>query len=303
MPRNTRTPPLRLTLKPSHTAAALDPEPLAHRRYACRLGPDFDRDTALERLGRGRYRAHAPRGWWAERGLNGGLLAALAVRAATLEVSDARRRPRSLTVHYLVPAAEGALDVTLATERSGTRATNCLIRFEQDGVAVGLALAVLAAAIPTKRTVAHAPPDAPPPAALEPHLSHFPRSPAMMANYEYRLAFGSPPFSGSPQLCAGVWVRTARPRRPDPISVAAFADAWTPMPFIALERPAPAPTLELTIHFRDHAWYGRAEPDAFVLAAFRTRLIAEGFFEEDGELWSEDGVLIAESCQLAMLLE
>jgi hypothetical protein len=39
-----------------------------------------------------------------------------------------------------------------------------------------------------------------------------------------------------------------------------------------------------------------------VLARFRTATMAEGHFEERGELWSADGRLLAESVQLALLL-
>jgi acyl-CoA thioesterase len=42
--------------------------------------------------------------------------------------------------------------------------------------------------------------------------------------------------------------------------------------------------------------------DEPVLAPFRSTTAAGGFFEEDGELWSRDGVLLAQSRQLALLL-
>jgi acyl-CoA thioesterase len=36
---------------------------------------------------------------------------------------------------------------------------------------------------------------------------------------------------------------------------------------------------------------------------FRSRTTAEGFFEEDGELWSQDGTLLAQSRQLGPVIE
>jgi acyl-CoA thioesterase len=44
------------------------------------------------------------------------------------------------------------------------------------------------------------------------------------------------------------------------------------------------------------------EPDDFVLGEFRTRTIAQGFLEEDGELWTATGELLAQSRQLAIML-
>jgi len=99
-----------------------------------------------------------------------------------------------------------------------------------------------------------------------------------------------------------VWMRMAKPRRPDALAIAAFVDGWAHAPLVRRLAPAPTPTIDLTIHFRDHVWYRDAEPGAFVLVAYRSRLLADGFFEEDGEVWSPDGVLLAQSRQLARLL-
>ena len=45
-----------------------------------------------------------------------------------------------------------------------------------------------------------------------------------------------------------------------------------------------------------------SSPKDFVLGRFRTRTVAEGFLEEDGELWTADGALVAQSRQLAISL-
>jgi len=62
------------------------------------------------------------------------------------------------------------------------------------------------------------------------------------------------------------------------------------------------PTIDLTIHFRAPEAAAIADPDAPVLGVFRSTDAAEGLIEEDGELWSPDGVLLAQSRQLALLV-
>ena len=77
-----------------------------------------------------------------------------------------------------------------------------------------------------------------------------------------------------------------------------LADAWWPSPLPRLTRPAALPTIDLTVHFRSPP-----AADGPVLAVFRSSTSSGGFFEEDGELWSGDGVLLAHSRQLALLVK
>ncbi len=83
---------------------------------------------------------------------------------------------------------------------------------------------------------------------------------------------------------------------------AAILDAWFPAPFIRLERPVPAPTIDYTVHFRAPLPEPGARAEDPYLATFRSGLARGGFFEEDGELWSQGGSLLAQSRQLALLL-
>jgi acyl-CoA thioesterase len=71
-----------------------------------------------------------------------------------------------------------------------------------------------------------------------------------------------------------------------------------PAAFSRLGRFAIVPTLDLTIHFRSPL---PVEGDGWALAVLDSRRSAGGTWEEDGELWSRDGRLLAQSRQLAMI--
>ena len=79
--------------------------------------------------------------------------------------------------------------------------------------------------------------------------------------------------------------------------LAALTDAWLPTVFSRITAPASAPTVDLTIHFRSPPPQ-RPEP---CLVVFRSWLATDGFFDEEGEVWSEDGSLLAQSRQLALV--
>ena len=82
----------------------------------------------------------------------------------------------------------------------------------------------------------------------------------------------------------GGWLGLAEPRPIDALSLAFFSDALIPAAVHAhWPSSRPAPTIDLTVHFRTRAAApGAPRPDELVLRALRARLIHEGFFEEDG---------------------
>jgi acyl-CoA thioesterase len=82
------------------------------------------------------------------------------------------------------------------------------------------------------------------------------------------------------------------------VVIAAITDAWPPAVFSRLEVPVGVPTIDLTIHFRQTP---SGEP-GWTLVRFRTQVAAAGYLEEDGEVWSADGRLLAQSRQLAVVL-
>lgn len=255
----------------------------------------FAGDTAAHTVGPGRWAATLDRGWWIQRGPNGGYLAAVLLRAIRAEVADDRRSTRSLTVHYLRPPAEGPVTVDVTVERSGRTLSTVSARMEQEGTTIALALAAVAAdrdesvAFDDTAMPEVAPPDACPPM---PSTVDIP----MYERYETRLAIGGPMFVEGRAAVTGGWIRLAEGEPIDELVVTAFTDAWPPAIFTRSTTPTAVPTIDLNVHLRRPV----LDPGAWSLVVFRTRLSVGGYLEEDGEVWSEDGRLLAQSRQLAV---
>lgn len=258
---------------------------------------DFAADSSVESAGQGRFRGAITPHWSGPPGPNGGYVAALILRAVRAELDDEARFPRSLTVHYLRPPEEAEAEIEVTVERSGRTATTCSARLVQGGRTRCLALCALASGFEGAAEWREPAPAVARPAEIEP-LPTQRLAPTVFNQHEFRMVFGEPPFTGSDSSVVGGWIRTRRPVPLDPELLALFTDVWWPAPFPRLEGPCMAPTLELTIHFRCAALPAGHQ---HVLGRFSTRTAAEGLFEEAGELWSEKGVLLAESRQLALL--
>jgi acyl-CoA thioesterase len=263
----------------------------------------FERDTAVEPRGDGRYEARIDPGWFVVRGPNGGYVAAILLRALAHAVGDASRAPRSLTVHYTAPPVEGAAEVETRVERRGRKLTSLSARLRQGDRLLALALAAFSQSreAPGFRDLS------PPQAAAPEHCVAIPRRIPIHERFEQRWAIGAPPFSGADSALAGGWIRLAEAEGRGPLDaplVAAFCDAWPPSIFGRLTAPKAGgvPTIDLTIHFRSALPAEGERPGDFALCVFRSRYSRDGFLEEDGEIWSAGGELLAHSRQLALLL-
>jgi len=229
----------------------------------------FDRATAAVPVdgAAGRFAVTFDPSFDAPGGPNGGYLAGVVLRAMQASLEGEPRRLRSLTLHYLRPPRPGPGEVEVVAERTGRGLTTLSARVRQ-----GDRLEVLA-----------------PDEELVPIAGHF----------EFRPIFGPAPFGAAGAALTGGWLRLREPRPLDALALVCCADAWWPAPFGRLDGPSPAPTIDLTVHVRADPPIG---DHPHVLGRFVSRTARDGFIEEDGELWSADGVLLAQSRQLAILL-
>lgn len=262
-------------------------------------------DTAVRADGPSRYQGIVDPGWFLSRGPQGGYVAAIMLRAMAEEVDDAERVPRSLTAHFTQAPVPGTVTIHVSTVRRGGSVTTVTASMSQDGTVVAVGLASFSRARPSLEFCDLRMPDAPIPEDC-PHASGLPvvPVPSIVERYEYRWAVGDTPFSGSGTARCGGWVRLAEPMRPDAALVAAYCDGW---PHALFSRIAPevgisaVPTVDLTIHFRESLPLPTAREDDYCLAVFRAGVASDGFVEEDGEIWSREGVLLAQSRSLGIM--
>jgi acyl-CoA thioesterase len=260
----------------------------------------FDQATRLTSTGEEAvWSGTLGRDWWGGVGPHGGYLAAIMVRGLELGGgADGRRRPRSLTIHYARSPREGPFQLRAHVEREGRALSNVALRLVQGGTTAVAALGVVAAGRSGPELAQLQMPQVPPWQEVEP--SEFPamtRVPVAQ-RIEYRHCIGPGPLGRASEAESGGWIRL-RERRPlDAAAAALYMDAWWPAIWVRLREIPRAPTLDLTLHFR------RSLPptDEPVLARLRSRLVVEGFMDEEGELWSATGELLVQSRQLALLL-
>jgi acyl-CoA thioesterase len=252
---------------------------------------DFEHDTAVTEEAPGVYACAIGEDWWVGAGPNGGYLAAILVRALQARVDTEDRPLRSLTVHYQRAPQPGPAGIEVELEREGRSVTFARLTATQDGRRFASALAVLARPREGLELAGAEPPDIAPPDTIEP-MAAAEGIPPFARHFDYRPLITPP----EGQALTGGWFRLREDRPLDPPLVTALCDSWFPAIFAVVHEPLAVPTLDLTVHLRARL----PRPAEWVLGRFTTRTVADGFLEEDGELWSSEGELLAQSRQLAL---
>jgi len=271
-------------------------------------GP-FERDTAVSLRGRADggavFDAAVADGWVAGRGPHGGYLAAMLLRAMQETVDDPRRAARSLTIHYARAPHPGPVEIDVRLERQGRSLSTLSTRMEQEGRTVALALSAFSVpwSGPELDDLPLPAVDGPEPGREAGSARRF-GAPRFTEHLVMQPRFGGMPLTGERRAMeVGAWIGLAEARPVDAPALAFFSDALIPSPFMAMGEPAAAPTIDLTVHFREPMPRG-ANPDPHELcyAQVSCKLVHDGFFEEDGVIWAADGTVLAQSRQLAIVM-
>jgi acyl-CoA thioesterase len=224
------------------------------------------------------------------------------LRSMLLSIADLERTPRSLALHYLRAPAEGAIEIETAVERSGRTLTTLTGRMIQGGKVTTLAVGTFGRASLDYDFQDIEPPKVGPPEAHA--LGESNGVVPMGGRLEMRPAIGGMPWQGSDRALTGGWMRLKGDREPDALMLVTLADAWFP-PIFARETggafAGAVPTIDLTMHFRAAFPLPASGPADWYLGRFESTAARQGYIEESGELWSQDGVLLLQCRQLALL--
>jgi acyl-CoA thioesterase len=258
--------------------------------------------------GSGTYDAEVVAGWDIGGNANGGYLLAIAGRA--MADTAGRPDPVTITAHYLSPGKVGPLEVHTELVKAGKRFTT--VRATMTDAAAKPVITVLGTfsdldpekADDWPTLVQSAPPDLPPveecqrmmraPVDEDPAV----RPPDFVSSIQMHIhpddaGFATGRKSGEMRVRGWFDLRDGEPV--GTIGLLTAVDAFPPTIFNTDLPVAWVPTVELTAHIR-----GRPKP-GWLRCAFTTRFVTGGFIEEDGEVWDEDGTLVAQSRQLALL--
>lgn len=261
---------------------------------------EFDAATAVRQLSDGRYSARIDAGWDIGGNANGGYLLAMAARAMA---HAAQRPPLTITAHYLAPGRPDEAEIDVEVLRVGRRTTTAsavLRAGERDVLAL---LGTFGEQTPGgPRVVTAEPPELPPfdtcrrmvPPAEQSGFGdrvHVRLDPATAG-----FADGRP--SGEALITGWFTFAGAAPEEQhiDVYGLLQAVDAMAPVCFNLPGIPvAWAPTLELTVHVR-----GEPAPGP-LRCRMTSRVLQDGLFEEDGEVWDSSDTLVAQSRQLALI--
>lgn len=265
----------------------------------------FDEAIAIEQTSTGVFTGTVSAAYANMVGTYGGITHAILLNAA---MSHAERigEPVALTVNFAGPIAAGEFEVTAVAARTNRSTQHWNLSLVQGGEIAATGTAVFA-----QRRETWSAPEARPPSGVLPAAA-LTRSPLIgrppwMHRYDMRFARGGLPdaFDGVEQSdsLSISWIRDEPPRPLDFQALAAMSDSFFLRIYVRRHMLQPAATISLTTYFHADTTLLAAQADRHALAVARASNFRNGYFEQNAELWSDAGQLLASSHQMVYYRE
>jgi acyl-CoA thioesterase len=260
----------------------------------------FDEATRVT-AGDSRWQGRTSPDYWAFVGPFGGATAATVLRAL-IEHPQAAGDPLAVTINYCAPIAEGPFDLDVRLVKANRSSQHWCVELSQGRADP----ATLATAVFAERRLSwsHQPvamPEAPP---FE-EVRRYPDAGLSWARqYDFRFIEGRPDFvngaGAEPQSAySRLWISDRKPRKLDCLSLLAMSDAFFGRVFHARGELVPFGTVSLTTYFHVSREELATEDITHVLAVADAKVFNRSYQDQQGELWSPSGKLLATTTQIA----
>lgn len=234
--------------------------------------------------------SNAPRAMPADQGgPNGGYLAGLMLQAAAAALPQAPP-PRSLSVQFLAAPAFAPLTLRPQVLRPGRSTAFVSVTADQGGRTLLAGQALFG--LPGDETWPSAMPDVPAPQPMVNVPLPAMAKPHFTTVNDYAFVDGAAFSGGAPLLRC--WMRV-KDRPLDAAGAAFLLDAIYPSFLVAARKPIQNASVDIRYDFFDAL--ADQKPGDWALVVFRTHAFDGAWASEDGELWSQDGRLLALSRQ------
>ena len=261
----------------------------------------FDDATQIT-AGDASWQGRTSEDYWAFVGPFGGATAATILRAL-IEHPDRAGDPLSLTVNFCAPVAQGGFDLDIRLVKANRSSQHWCVEMTQGGSDVAtLATAVFAERRPSW---SHQQAEFPQATAFEQTLPYAAKIAApWVKQYDFRFVEGEPKFGSSSKQAPGsafskLWIGDRVPRKIDALSMMSMSDAFFGRIFHVRSELMPFGTVSLTTYFHTDAEGLATEDITHVLATADARIFHKSYGDQNGELWSPNGKLLATTTQIA----
>ena len=267
----------------------------------------FDQAVALaaQPTSPGQYTGHTSAAYWNMVGPYGGITAAVVLNAV-MQHPALLGEPISLTVNYAGALAAGAFQASAQPVRTNRSTQHWCITLTQVDAAGQTQVTTTATVITAARRETWSASDIAMPAAPAPETLPVMRPPAgsvaWIDSFEMRGIQGGIPLQWdggeNTDSLTQLWLRDNPARPLDFLSLASLADLFYPRIWLRRALRTPAGTVSMTVYFHADSAQLAATGSGYLLGQAQGQAYRNGFFDQTGQLWNQQGQLLVTTHQI-----
>ena len=271
----------------------------------------FDKALALHHsdIRAGHFTGTTSPDYWNMIGPFGGMTAAVMLNAV-LSHPDLLGSPIAMTVNFAAAVEAGAFDIQATPVRTNRSTQHWTIQLTQAGISGAPQMTTTATVVTAARRETWGTSDVPMPAVPKPAkvapMQLGEGAMAWLGQYELRGVSGLVPQrwdGGGDHSESVLWLRDTSPRALDFASLMAMSDMFYPRVWLRRAKRVPAGTVSMTTYFHAEAAQLAEVGTGYLLGRATGQQFRNGFFDQAVQLWSEAGMLLATSNQIAYFKE